>query len=111
MARLADELGLPELQYIPGRGRPHAAVGYLPTVLNFCKSYSLPFDASLWSGQEFPTITYRIAPEPEEDPEITAEREEILKAIFTPWTEEQEQAIIKEIEEAMELERKFARAA
>jgi hypothetical protein len=34
-----------------------------------------------------------------------------LKAIFTPWTEEQDQAIIKEIEEAMELEREFTRAA
>lgn len=76
---------------------------------------NLPFDPTLlWAGEEsapISTITYQLAPEPEEDPALEAEFEEIYEVIFGPWTEAQQKAIIEEIDEAMTLEREFAQAA
>lgn len=91
LSRLGVELGLPALIYWPtsgfSAGRGQAALGFLSTVRDFCASHGLTWNPDLWAGTEsapIRTITYRIAPEPEEDPALAAEREEILKAIFTP---------------------------
>ncbi len=116
MAKLADELGLPSLDYLPriggGPGRPQAAVGYLSTVREFCETYSLPWNSDLWSGEESAkTITYFIDPEPKEDPAMTAEMEAIREAIFGPWTEEQLQGIIEDFENSLEIKVSFAQAA
>lgn len=113
LARLGDELGLPELSYLPGRGRPQAAVGYLSAVRAFCEAYTLPFVASLWSVEEsapLQTITYQLD-DPEEDPAMAAEMEAIREAIFGLWTEEQLQKIIEDFENSLEIKVSFAQAA
>lgn len=66
MARLENEIGLPCLEYRPrtahGGGRAQAAVGFVSAVRRFCEKYGLPFDSSLWKGQEEPlTIPRTVA--------------------------------------------------
>jgi len=66
MARLENELGLPSLEYrvrtAHGGGRAQAAVGFVSAVRRFCEKYDLPFDPSLWKGQEEPlTIPRTVA--------------------------------------------------
>ena len=73
LARLADELGLPELTYRPGhRGRPQAALGSLPAVRRFCETNDLPFDAALWAGIEEKPVMEDTTPEAAPGRRLTA---------------------------------------
>ena len=50
LARLADELGLPEITYRPGRrGRPETALGTKAAVIALCRLAGVEFDPALWT--------------------------------------------------------------